>query len=214
MDATAPRVAILIPTLGRAHRLAALIDNIREVTHTPHEIYFMTSDIDSIEVIKNKNAVHIPDVGRTDFVARTNALYHATKEPYVFTGSDDVLFHDKWLGRLLKCTPTFSVIVPSDGLNPNGTLALISRKYIEEQSGCVDVPNTIFHPGYRHGYSETELFETAKRRGVFKYCSSSLVEHLHPDAGKARIDKTYEEGWSHMDDGWRLYDSRKHLFKL
>lgn len=214
MDTGTPRVAILIPTLGRAHKLAALIDNIREVTHTPHEIYFMTSDDDSIEVIKGKGAVHIPDVGRTDFVARTNALYHATYEPYVFTGSDDVLFHDKWLDRLLKYTPYYSVIVPSDGLNPNGTLALISRKYIEEQSGCVDVPNTIFHPEYRHGFSETELFETAKRRGVFKYCSSSLVEHLHPDAGKSEVDATYSEAWKHNNDGMALYDSRKHLFTV
>lgn len=214
MDTTTPRVAILVPTLGRAHKLAALIRNIREATPEPHEIYFMTSDKDSIEVIKKNGAIHVPDVGRTDYVARTNALYHATEEPFIFTGSDDVVFHSGWLAELFKHADKHSVLVPSDGLNPNGTLALISRRYIERESGCMDVPNTIFYPEYRHAYSETELFETAKRRGAFKYCPKSFVEHMHPDAGKARIDKTYEEGWSHTDDGWRLYDSRNHLFRV
>ena len=37
-------IAILIPTLKRPHKLAALVDNIHEVTPEGHSIYFMTDD--------------------------------------------------------------------------------------------------------------------------------------------------------------------------
>ena len=213
MDSQQPKVAILIPTLGRPHRIAPLIDNIREVTPEPHKIYFMTSDEESTKIIKEKGAIHIPDVGNTDLITRTNALYKATTEPFVYTGSDDVLFHKGWLAELLKWSGKYSVLVPNDLLNSNGTQALISRKYVEEQSCCVDVPDVIYYPGYTHAFADNEQFETAKHRGVFKKVDTAVVEHLHPDANKSEVDETYKEAWSHSDDGYRIYMSRKHLWQ-
>ena len=214
MDNRTPRVAILIPTLGRAHKLEALIKNIREVTPEPHEIYFMTSDDDSIGVIKENGAVHIPDTGRTDYVYRTNALFKATEEPFVFTGSDDVVFHKGWLTELLRHVEHYGVVVPDDGLNPNGTLALIGREYIKRRAKQYDYPEEIFYPEYRHAYSETELFDIAKKDDEYIRVSDSLVEHQHPDGGKSVVDDTYREAWKHNADGQKLYDSRKHLFKV
>ena len=212
MDTSKQKVAILIPTLGRPHRIAPVIDNIREVTPELHEIYFMTSDKDSIKIIKDKGAVHIPDVGNTDLITRTNALFKATTEPFVYTGSDDVFFHNGWLTELLKHTDKYSVLVPNDLLNPNGTQALISREYVNNYSCCIDTPEVIYYPGYKHAYADNEQFETAQYRGVFKKVDTSIVEHLHPDAEKSEVDSTYQEAWSKSNDGLKMYLSRKHLW--
>ena len=207
------RVAILIPTLNRPHNLKPLIENIRDVTPEPHEIYFMTSNKESKRVIEENGAICFNDVGDTDLITRTNSLYRLTDEPYIYTGSDDIRFHEGWLSKMMKkMDEGFHVVVPQDLLNPNGTQALISRKYIEEQSCCVDVPNVVYYPGYKHDWAETEQFEVAKKRGVFAR-SDAVVEHLHWSNGKAEKDDDYNTGQSHSADGQELFKSRMHLWQ-
>lgn len=206
-------VAILIPTLNRTHLIKPLIENIRAVTPQPHKIYFTTQNPESRKIIRDMKAVLIEDEVSTDYVTRMNVMYHATDEPYVFTGSDDVVFHEGWLEPLLQAQQEgYFVAVPNDLLNPNGTQALISRKYIEEQSGCVDVPNVLFYPGYKHDFAETEQFETAKHRGVFKKCEDSVVEHMHWANGKAPHDDDYKLKESLSHTAMELYQSRVHLW--
>lgn len=205
-------VAILIPHLNRTHLVKGLIENIRSTTPEEHEIYFMTKNEDSRKIIREMDAQLIEDEGNTDYVTRMNTMYRKTTEPYLFTGSDDSKFHPNWLAPLLALTKDYSVIVPDDLLNPNGTQALISRKYIEEQGGCVDCDNLLFHPEYVHDFSETEQFETAMFRGVFARCKESIVEHLHWSNGKAPHDKDYEASAQHSSHGSHLYSSRQHLW--
>ena len=60
-------------------------------------------------------------------------LFHATTEPYVFTGADDVIFYQGWLTAALGAMKAVDgVVVVNDLFNPDGTLALISRRYIDE----------------------------------------------------------------------------------
>lgn len=207
-------VAILIPSLNRTHLIEPLVNNIRAVTPHKHEIYFMTTNEDSRKIIKKMGAVLINDTGDTDYVTRMNTLYLATTEEFVFTGSDDVVFHENWLEPLLRAQDEgYFITVPDDLLNPNGTQALIARKYIEEQSGCIDTPGVLFYPGYKHDFSETEQFETAKKRGVFKKCNDSVVEHLHWVNGKAPRDDDYKIKEKHADAGKKLYEKRRHLWQ-
>lgn len=212
MDDATPRVAILIPTLNRTHLLAELIRNIREVTPEPHEVYFMTSNKESKKVIQENGAVCFNDIGDTDLITRTNALYRLTDEPLIYTGSDDIRFHEGWLPLMLeKINEGFHVVVPQDLLNPAGTQALITRKYIEEQSCCVDVPNVVYFPGYKHDFAETEQFEVAKARGVFAR-SDAVVEHLHWANGKAEHDNDYTIGQMNSGQGLEIFNSRLHLW--
>ena len=46
------------------------------------------------------------------------------------------------------------VVFVNDMLMAHGTLPLVSRRYIEQYSGCFDVPDVIIYPGYSHNYSE------------------------------------------------------------
>lgn len=213
MDNETPRVAILIPTLNRTHLLKALINNIRETTPEPHEIYFMTSNKESKKVIEENGAVCFNDVGSTDLITRTNALYRLTDEPLIYTGSDDIKFHKNWYPKMLeKIREGYHVVVPQDLLNPNGTQALITREYIQDQSCCIDVPNVVYFPGYKHEYAETEQFEVAKKRGVFAR-SDAVVEHLHWVNSKNVRDGDYLIGQNNSLGSRELFEERMHLWQ-
>lgn len=207
-------VAILIPTLNRTHLLKPLVENIRKATPQPHEIYFMTSNEDSKQAIAAAGAKVFDDVGATDLITRTNALYRLTSEPYIFTGSDDMYFHDGWLPPMLELMRQgYDVVVPDDMLNPNGTQALISRTYVQERSCSPDVQNVVFHPEYKHDYAETEQFEVAKKRGVFARCMESRVEHKHWANNKAVRDADYLISEHNSKGAAALFESRRHLWQ-
>ena len=50
------------------------------------------------------------------------------------------------------------------------------------------------HEGYFHNFSETELYDVARSRGVAAYAPECIIEHVHPDWGKAEVDDTYLAG--------------------
>jgi hypothetical protein len=206
------KTAIFIPSLNRPHLLKGLVLNIREMTPEPHAIYFMVSDDESIKVLDSLNVNYWRDSGDTRYVTRMNYMYKHTIEPYMFMSSDDILFHKDWLKNVLTKMDNYSVVVGDDMLNANGTMALIKRKYIDEQSGCVDTPDVLFYPGYGHDFADTEQFETAMHRGVFTRAHDSVVEHLHWSGNKSPKDATYELSAAHSKDDLALYLSRKHLW--
>ena len=191
-------IDILIPVM-RASKIQPLIENIEETTEVPHRVLWMGSNFETgVE---------------STWGHRINTMYLMSQEPYVFLGADDILFHEGWDEHVLKAMEVIDgVVAVNDMRNPSGTLALVSRRYINEQSGCVDTKGVVIYPGYRHNFSETELFETAKRRGKFAYCAPSIVEHVHPDAGKAEDDEVYQLGRARFEEDRALYESRCHLW--
>jgi hypothetical protein len=44
------------------------------------------------------------------------------------------------------------------------------------------------------------------------YLAESVVEHLHPVAGKADDDEVYRLGFASLDADTALYQSRRHLW--
>lgn len=208
-----PQCAILIPSLGRSENTEPLISNIRANTSSDHQIYFMTQDEETRKIAESMGTVVFTDpTSRTDYVARTNALYRLTDEPIIFTGSNDMLTTPGWLDKMWqKMCEGYSVVVPQDGLNPNGTQALISREYIQTQSCCMDEPNTVYFSGYKHAFSETEQFEVAQKRGVFAR-SDALVEHLHHINKKREYDDTYRQAEKNSAGGDNIFYSRRHLW--
>lgn len=206
-------VAILMPVLDRAWRIEPLLRNIRDATPEPHRVIFAASDPETIAELDRLHAQYLQDDGDT-WPNRINRLFHHTTEPYVFLGADDVVFYPGWLPILLAAAQAVDgVAVANDYFNKNGTLALVSRRYIEEQSGCVDMPDVVVYPGYRHNWSDAELFATAKARGRHAYCPDAVVEHLHPSAGKAPFDSTYRKGFDSELDDHRLFLTRQHLWR-
>ncbi len=207
-------IAIFIPSLNRPHRLSALVENIHEATPEPHKIYFMVSDQESQDILKELKEAYFVDEGDTRYVTRMNKLYKLTNEPFMFMGSDDILFHKGWAKEALKVMDQgYDVVVGDDLFNRNGTMALIRRSYIQKQSGCIDTPDVLFYPGYQHNYADTEQFDTARKRNVFARALDSVVEHLHFGNGKSPLDETYQRSNRFTQQDQNLYESRKHLWE-
>ena len=204
--------AILIP-VERPARIMAIANEIAATVHPLTPVLWACTE--------GSECAAILEFWREDFTCdeggswgvRLNRLFTHTDAEYLFLGADDVRFHPGWHdAAMARMQQVDGVVAVNDLWNPRGTLALVSRRYLLEEGGTVDGTGAIIHEGYRHCFSETELFETAASRSRFAYCAESIVEHLHPAAGKSEWDEVYKIGTDNWDHDEALYLSRRHLW--
>lgn len=210
-------IVVFVPAM-RPERLPALRANILSTIGPDDEVQWGYGD-ECAEVIEGFGDYGVRTFRDPDnrWGHRVNLLFDLIgKTPWhecIFLGADDLLFHEGWAeAALARMREVDGVVVVNDLHNPRGTAALVSVRYIREQSGCVDTDDVVIYPGYHHNYSDNELFETAQSRGRYAYCAESVVEHLHPAAGKGKDDDVYRLGRSHLDEDTALYHSRRHLW--
>jgi hypothetical protein len=219
-----PVTAILVPVLGRPDRVRPLVENIEAVTPEPHWIYFAagTDDPETVEEIvavgSELGQVMLCIDGGDTWPNRINGLFIESEVEgcdYIFTGADDLLFHEHWLSEAMVTMRGMAqegVVVVEDLHNPAGTMALISRRYINELGGTADgTPGVVMHPGYCHNWSDTELFAVAKARGCCARALSSVVEHLHHENGRMPFDDTYAKGLADEPHDRALFLARRAL---
>lgn len=204
--------AILIPAM-RKQFFERIVSNIEETTPEPHRIVWMVgTDADAAE-LDRLGQFYFRDNGGT-WGSRLNHMYHNTSEPYIFLGADDLKWHPRWLEHAMTIMRRIDGVVSvNDQWQSYGTSALVSRNYITTMSGTMDEDDTLIHPGYTHHGSETELFETAAKRGRYAYCTESVVEHLHFILGKSEDDEVYALGASRTVENVTLYQKRRHLWQ-
>jgi hypothetical protein len=94
----------------------------------------------------------------------------------------------------------------------HATHYLIRRSYADNPGACVSGPQSVLWEGYQHNFTDTELIETAKSRGVFVPVLDSVVEHLHPAWHKAAWDSTYEKMLAGNSADGREFQARCHLW--
>lgn len=151
-----------------------------------------------------------------DYASKINAGYRASTEPWLFTGADDLHFHAGWLVNALRCRPS-QVIGTNDLGNErvisgrHSTHTLVARTYADNY-GTVDERNKVLHEGYPHEFVDDELVATAKWRGVWAFAADAVVEHLHPDYGKAPYDEMYRAQGERMAVGRKTFRKRQRLW--
>ena len=219
-------VAIVIPTMGRTRLLFPLAWNIAKTTPAGiFQIYFVINTDDALTqhaVLGIAGPVHMVLTEQHGYPAAVNAGVRHSAERLIAIVNDDVKFHDGWWDGLRKVlTPLVSVVATND-LSPhteNGdacTQPVVKRDYIELHGGAWGEPGVAMHEGYYHNFSETELFDLAKSRGVATFAPECVIEHLHPDWEKAEVDDTYRAG-SKRPGGWEhdqaLYLERAALWQ-
>lgn len=182
-------ISVLVPTLGRAARLAAVSADIHEATVSDHEIIFIAEPGDTAthEAVRDlPDRLHI-NTHRACWAGALNSAFGGARGEYVFLGSDDVHFHPGWDAKVLAVMKD-GVLVggTNDLLNyqvMQGVMAthtLIDRRYIEETGAAIDEPpGTVMFEGYGHDYGDSELVSLAIHRGVFAPCLDAVVEHMH-----------------------------------
>lgn len=213
-------VAILVPMLGRPSAVAPLLESIEASTPANHRTLFVCTPGDpAVHAVMAAGGEHIAiDFAPGDYARKINAGIAATTEPYIFTGASDLRFHPGWFeAALAKLDATAGVIGTNDLGNSrvlkgeHSTHSVLVRTYIEAH-GTIDGPGAM-HEGYRHNFCDTEMVQTAKVRGAWRFARKSIVEHLHPNWLKGQTDSTYDLGRSGFSRDQTLYHRRRCLWE-
>ena len=213
---------VLVPVLNRPHNVAPLVESFEAATDDAR-LLFVASEGDEAELA----AIHDADAEvlivekrlSCDYPFKINQGAAATTEPFLFTGADDLHFHPGWLTAAMArmSDPGVGVVGTRDLCNvrtedgTHSTHSLVRRRYIED-FGTADEQGKILHEGYWHEWCDDELVATAMFRGAWAFAPDSVVEHLHPRAGKAKIDDLYALARHRMVQGNRLFHERQHLW--
>lgn len=198
------RVAILIPTLGRPHALAPLLQNLRQVTEFRYRVYFVVDqgDAETRDVLGGMPGFDFTTVlCDGTFPEKTNAGFAAgSDEELVAPLADDVVFHDGWLQAVLPHFEAGWQVVGTNDLTPvtkcgwHVTMPILRRSYIEDPGAAWGEQATVFHEGLHHNFTDTELWQLARHRDVAIFEPESVIEHRHPVWGTREADATDAKG--------------------
>jgi hypothetical protein len=212
-------LAVLVPVLARPQNVEKVTRSVWQTTPAGTTLLFIASPGDEAELAELERVGVEYVVYEGNYAAKINEGASMTTEPYIFTGADDLRFHPGWYeAALAKMTDGVEVVGTQDLCNPrviqgkHATHFLVSRFYYE-QWGTLDERPAIFHEGYPHEYVDDELIGTAKMRDAYAFANDSVVEHLHPLAGKAPTDPLYEASAARMKAGRALFRKRRRLWQ-
>lgn len=222
---TADAVAVIVPALNRPQNVKPLVDSFRAASGTVANLYFVCDDddTDQIAAVKDAGATVLPATRGSTFAQKVNAGYEQTTEPWLFVTGDDVVFHRGWIDAARRLSGDYDVIGTNDSTDGTGNPRVASgshadhfflrRSYVDTYGGSL--AGLVCHEGYRHFYSDVEVIELAKARGVFTPCLQSIVEHLHPDLRRdVPVDSTYQKGWSEREHDKAEWVKRRPLVEM
>jgi glycosyltransferase involved in cell wall biosynthesis len=214
--ATEP-TAVIVPVMKRPQNAEPFMASLRASTGLA-TVYAIAGpdDDETVAAWTQAGATVVQDIPAVNtFAEKVNVGYAHTEEPWLFIVGDDVRFHAGWLDHAQAVAgDQFHVIGTNDLTNArviagdHATHMLIRRSYIDEQGASWDGPKVVCHEGYRHWFVDDEIVTAAKQRRVWAMALGSLVEHLHPMAGKADTDPVYELGESHSKQDFARFRHR------
>jgi glycosyltransferase involved in cell wall biosynthesis len=216
-------VVVIFPVLGRPHRVEPLLRSLQEATPEPHRPLFVATDGDDEEIAEVRRTradlLVVPPRTVGDYAFKINTAYRSTDEPFLFMGADDVRFEPGWLTAALRRMddPKIGIVGTNDLGNArvmsgeHATHVLIRRAYVDRW-GTIDERGKVLCEKYPHEFVDDELVETAKSRDAWTPALDSIVEHLHPNWGKAPSDDLYAGQSRRMMQGRRIYRARRRLW--
>lgn len=207
------KLGIYLPTWHRPGKLQEVATNIEQNTNTPFTLYWgiEPDDTASIEAAKktgHKVVINKYDMGYSNTI---QTIYEQAKEPIWFHANDDFYFPKDWDKphiKFLDENPEVMVLGVPDGTASEAysTISFCRKKYIDEQSGVVDMPKRVFYP-YNHNFQDTEFTKTAQFRGVWNCCTEPCIDHR-----REGDDETYQKNNATYEADSIIYHTRKHLF--
>jgi hypothetical protein len=213
---------VIVPVLNRPQNAEPFMRSLRASTGVA--IVQVVCSEDEDEAAWKEAGAHV--VERTDKVTFSEKVNHGfgrsgwpmplVDEQFIFLTGDDVVFRPGWLDQAQHTARLTGaqVVGVNDLGNPRimagefATHFLIRRQYIEERGASWDGPGVVCHEGYRHCFVDNEIVTVAKQRGVFAVSRASVVEHMHPEYGKAETDETYRLGYEQFETDERHFRSR------
>lgn len=210
------RVDVVVPVLHRPQNVGRLMDSLRATTGMATAWFIVEDgDFEEMEAVQAAGAQLLFHSGT--FAQKVNSWYQTVTRnvaPWVLLVGDDAVFRSGWLDHALaQAKLSGAKVVGTNDLanarvtrGEHATHMLIARDYIDEIGASWDGPGVVCHEGYHHWFVDDEIVTAAKQRGVWAPCLTSIVEHMHPIAGKAPDDEVYQKGRECADaDRRRFY---------
>lgn len=228
MPARSTELIIIVPVLGRPNSVHRLVEDIIAATDdVDFQIVFVstTGDVDEWHAVETERARRDVTIRHLtmrptrigDYAKKINFAISSFDAPWYFLGADDLHFHSGWFSSAMFAhNQTGCRVVGTNDLGnsrvqagDHSTHTLVHRDYVA--LGTIDDPTRLLHEGYGHCYVDDEFIQTAIHRDEFVSVTSSVVEHLHPNWGKAdrRNDKAYEISRRSMGAGRQLFLKRR-----
>lgn len=186
-------VAVVIPAMKRPQNVAALVESFSATNDGTASLYYVCDpdDIDQIEAVKLNGLVPLISDRGTSFASKVNDAYGKTTESFLFLCGDDVEFTPGWLEAARKLSDRYDVIGTNDSeagriRNPRVAAGVhadhffVRRAYVDGVGASLEGPGIVLFEGYYHFYTDMELIQLARARGVFSPCLDSVVIHHHP----------------------------------
>lgn len=210
-------IDIFLPTYRRPHVLAAVAKNIEETTKNKFNLYFglEPEDKEGIEAAQATGHHVVINKYPMGYSNTVQSIYEASGGKLWMHANDDFHFLPNWDEVPVSMFDTDWVQVvglkQSEGDSDRSAICMARRKYIEEQSGVIDMPNRVFYP-YNHNYIDTEFTRTARSRGVWAGCDVQVLEHRHPGLIGGEKDATYKKNDATVGIDEETFKSRQHLW--
>lgn len=213
-------VVVLVPMLGRAHRVDPLLESLHATTDRARVLFVCHRGDDAVvravdAAGADKMVVTRAPIG--DYARKVNAAYRATTEPLLFLGASDLTFLPGWLDEALAVlTDGIGVVGTNDLGSPrvmagdHSTHSLVTRDYVDRY-GTIDGPGQVLCEAYPHEFVDDELIGTAKWREAFAMALNAKVRHDHPNwYADIPLDEAYRGQRHRMAIGRRIFNRRRH----
>ena len=217
-------LAILVPVLGRPHRVKPLLEAIEASTPGRPSVLFLADSGDDAEIAAIEEheddypgVLVLLNLEGGNYAEKINRGVGVTSGPFVFCGADDLGFKPGWFeAAKAAMTDGMEVVGVNDLLRRrprrrgHATHFLMTRAYAERPT--IDGGRGPLHEGYGHNFVDDELIATASSRGAYAYAASAHVEHLHWMNRQAEMDETYQRGRQLFDADRIRFQEREALW--
>lgn len=210
-------IDILCPTYKRPKDLQRLADNLKATTKNSYTLWFGLERDDTPGLMAalatgHKGIVNMYEPGYSNTI---QTLYEYSESPFIIHANDDFEFHKDWDVQPIAMFDREDLMVvgmpQTEGDTHGSAISMFRRKYIEEMSGVIDMPNRVFYP-YPHHYVDTEFTRTAQYRNVWAMCGSRGITHHHPGFTGKAPDATYQKNDATSEIAREMFEARMHLW--
>jgi len=185
-------IMILVPTRGRPQNARRLYDSLMETANRGFGIEFCVDEDDPyLEAyldILPKNTVAVGNPNRLGPWLNIAALAHLAEYDIIgFIGDDVVSRTYAWDEDVREAYGEYMIAYPNDGWQGEG---LPTSVFID--AFLIHCLGYMVHPSFSHLYIDNHWKRLGEELGTLTYLKDVHMEHMHPFAGKAADDATYQ----------------------
>ena len=197
-----PSISILLPTRGRPEQAERLLKSVAETTSTPNRIeviLYVDEDDSASHAIQCDELSIIKIIGpRLPMGGLNTACFERSTGDIVVPLNDDMVLRTSgWHERVDEIHERFDDRVYLAYPNDLHTGELLCSTPILSRRTC-EILVRPFPEAYQGGFIDYHLMDIFKRLEVLGenriiYLGDVVIEHLHYQYGKSKVDATYEQ---------------------